>query len=149
MILILAVFFFCNRSFCQESDNIPQQCHHLGTNSYQCKWKFFVLDKPVHGQVISYARFRRSCGIEWTASVCIIASDNDTFRVILQCFSDDLKTGQTVAIGPDIEPTFSVGVPMDSKFYQETYNTGKPVWRINEYDDRILRTTWGHVYGNK
>ena len=87
----------------------------------------------------------RRCGIEWTASVCIIKTENDTIRAILQCFHEELKKGQKVTIGPDTEPDFDVGVPVDSKFFQLTSKNGKPLWRINKFDTIVTKTVFGRI----
>ena len=104
-----------------------------------------MLDKPIQGYVIDYVKMPRRCGIEWTASVCILRTENDTIRVILQCFQKELKKGQKVIITQVKEPDTDVGVPMDSEFFQNTSKNGKPIWRINKYDALISKTVFGHV----
>ncbi len=144
-VLIILVFIFLNNnSYCRIFvDSFPKSCHHLATNSYQCDWSFFTIDKIITARIIDYTKFTRRCGIEITASICIVAHENDTFRVILKCCNNSLKKGQIIHIRADREPTFDIGVPIDLKFLQITYKRGNPVWRINKYDSIILKTTWG------
>ena len=141
-----------------ESDTL--MCQKLNNNSFQCKWIFFSLSETIEGVVVKHEKQTGGCGVWANASLTIIKTANDTIRVLDLCNQEDYSLRDSVRIAPEIEPKFEVFIP--SHILIST-NTKKKmtkhekverkkitqrelsVWRSNDYDERILKTTWGQI----
>jgi len=78
-------------------------------------------------------------------SVAMVKTGRDTIRVL---YLDNTahKAGTHVKIAQTKEPELDLIAPFDRDFYMnEDKNNGKPQCRINQYDARILKTTWGTI----
>lgn len=117
--------------------------HKLINNSYQCRWTFFQLTDTITGTIIRHEKQEVGCGIIATASLTIIKTDTDTIRVIGLCNQDSYESGQKIKIIPQNEPSFQVWIP--SYYDVVDKNTNKYFTRSNDFDEVILRTTWGHL----
>ncbi len=112
------------------------------TNSFQCQWQFFELKDTVQAIVIRHEKAYVPCAFKTSASVTILQSGNDTFRVIDVCNLETYKIGAKVRVSAISTPHYKVSIP--TYFYKDaTKNTY--VYRCNEYDETVLRTTWGHI----
>lgn len=120
-----------------------KNCHHLLSNYYQCNWKFIRLPRPSDGIVIRYNGLRP--GEKDAAAVSLVKMGMDTVRVILLSNATH-KPGDRITITPVPEPDYDIMVPIDRDFYLSEEKAGrKPFCRIDEYDSRVLKTTWGRV----
>jgi hypothetical protein len=128
----------------------------LLSNSYQCKWTFFTLNDTIEGVIVKHER-QTSCGGIATASLSIVKIDRDTIRVLDLCNIEDYKVGQRVKIIPGAEPKFQVHIPsyiiitgyrkrkmtkQEKKEQKKITKKELSLWRANDYDERILKTTW-------
>jgi hypothetical protein len=86
----------------------------------------------------------------------IIKTDNDTIRILDLCNNNDYSTGQQVKVIPGSEPKFQVHIPSyiiitGTKGMKMTKEQKKitekelSTWHSNDYDERILKTTWGEI----
>ena len=122
-----------------------KNCHHLLSNSSQCGWVFFNIKGTLQGTIVSWNDAPKSDKPGTAAAVAIIKTNRDTVRVLL-LENKTMKPGQTIKLAPATEPDVDVSVALDRDFYlHEEKEGGKPFCRINEYDQRIVRTTWGKM----
>ncbi len=122
----------------------PNNCFHLLSNSYQCDWIFYGLKSAVEGTVVAYDTISATKKGPAAACVTMIKAGNDTVRVLHFTLAKH-KPGDKIKITQAREPEQDVLVPFDRNFFiNEESKTGKPL-RINEYDARIRKTTWGNI----
>jgi hypothetical protein len=129
-------------------------------NSFQCKWQFFILTDTIQGIIIKHEQQTIGCGTIATASLTIIKTENDTIRVLDLCNLMEYKTGQKVKIVPDTAPNFQVhipsytlitGYPVKKRSKKEKEEQKKKteaeskIWHSNEFDESVLKTTWGEI----
>jgi len=117
--------------------------YQLLNNSFQCKWVFFNLKDTVSGIVLKHERKVEPCGAWASATVTIVKCGLDTIRVLDLCSESNFSKGQKVKISPADNPGYQVYIP----FYYDVIDeiTNQHISRTNEYDERILRTTWGTI----
>jgi hypothetical protein len=124
----------------------PNNCFHLLSNSYQCKWIFFGLKGIKEGTVIAYtAPLETKKPGPGSAYVSIVAFGKDTVRVLLQKPAT-LKTGDRIKLSQGRQPKEDLLVAFDRDFFlSEESKEEKPRCRVNEYDERVFKTTWGDI----
>jgi hypothetical protein len=123
-----------------------KNCHHILSIPAQCKWEFPELHGTMEGTVISYERMQKSDKTLYAASVAIVKTGNDQVRILLLSNYGDLKQGQHIKVTPDKEPSVDVAVPIDRDFcLAEEKKKGKPLCRINSYDETVVKTIWGKM----
>jgi hypothetical protein len=123
---------------CMENKNM-----RLHNNSYQCRWLFFTLKDSVDGVVVKHEKQSVPCGASATASVTIVYIGADTLRILDLCNESNYKRGQKIRILPEQVPRYVVDIP----FYYDVIDEKRNQYfsRTNEYDERVLKTTWGEI----
>lgn len=138
----------------------------LLSNSYQCKWTFFTLADTVNGIILKHEKQNTGCGLFATASLTIIITDNDTIRVLDLCNQNDYSIGQNIKIVPGAAPNFQVHIPSyilisgqkkkKKKMTRQEKEESKKItekelsiWNSNDFDQKILKTTWGQIVADK
>ncbi len=97
------------------------------------------------GEVIEFTPQQARCKEEWGAAVVLIRHKNDTIRAILECFNDTLQAGTRVVIKPTREPDFDLTTPTDWEYYWEQVKNGLHIFRVNKYDDQVMKTVFGRI----
>ncbi|MGB0862718.1 MAG: hypothetical protein ACPG19_13675 [Saprospiraceae bacterium] len=116
------------------------------TNSFQCNWEFIELKDTSDATVILHSPTHVPCVFKATASVTIVKIKNDTIRILDVCNLQDYKTGEQIKVVSVSKPYYKVIIPT---FFEEEDPTFKTyIYRCNEYDEKILKTTWGHIVGS-
>lgn len=126
------------QSDCMENKNMQ-----LHNNSFQCKWVYYKVKDSVDGVVVKFEKQRAPCGMSAMASLAIVSIGTDTIRVLDMCNDSVYKRGERIRILPDEVPKYSVDIPFYYDVVDEKEN--KYYSRSNEYDERILKTTWGDI----
>lgn len=150
---ILTIFTLTSGSVFGQVDCDTAKYSKLLSNTYQCKWEFFQLEDTIKGVVIKHEQQMTGCGVLATASITIIKTDNDTIRVLDLCNKDNYIEGQKVKIIPRTEPQFQVNIPcyilIDRRKKgdknRKTKEVEKNIWHSNNFDESILKTTWGEI----
>lgn len=112
------------------------------TNSYQCFWEFFEIQDTLEATVIAHESAYVPCAFKATASVTILKVEEDTIRVLDVCNLEDYKIGAAVKVSAISVPHYKVSIP--TYFYKDV-TTNSYIYRCNEYDASVQRTTWGHI----
>jgi hypothetical protein len=112
------------------------------TNSYQCFWEFFEIQDTINATVVAHESAYMPCAFKASASVTILKVDEDTIRVLDVCNLDNFKVGAAVKVSAISAPTYKVSIP--TYFYKDVL-TNNYIYRCNEYDVTVERTTWGHI----
>ncbi len=153
--LILPTFLLTTFSVFGQVDCDTTKYPKLLSNSYQCKWNFFQLNDTIEGVIIKHEKQMIGCGFLATASLTIIETGSDTIRILDLCNLKDYSVGQKVKILPESEPKFQTLIPcyfytVRIKLYKgdkgkKVKQDEKAVWHSNDFDERILKTTWGQI----
>lgn len=110
-------------------------------NSFQCRWNFFEIEKPIEGRIIKYEAQTQPCHLVGYASLAIVVINNnqDTIRVLDCCNSATFEEGATVII-EDGKYTNPVSIP-----YSKTIEDDQEMYRSNKFDNLVFRTTYGKL----
>ncbi len=124
----------------------PKNCHHLLSNAYQCRWRFFDVKGTMEGLVVSSAAVKESKKGPGAVSATIVYIwPKDTVR-LLSLKNDEFVPGTMVRFTAAKEPELDVLAPLDRTYFLEhETDTKTPPCRINAYDQRILKTTWANI----
>jgi hypothetical protein len=123
-----------------------RNCHHLLSAPAQCNWDFFDIKGSLQGTIICWEQAQKNERDQNAASVAILKTSKETVRVLLPGNYATFQKGAHIKIAPAKEPDADLAVPLDRDFYLSEEKRGaKPVFRINIYDNSILKTTWGKV----
>jgi len=121
-----------------------KNCFHLLSNTYQCKWIFWGIRGIREGTVVAYDTVPAKTGPD-CAAVAIVTFGNDTVRVLFTNTANH-KPGDRLKVTQAQQPDNDLRVPFDRDFFiSEENKSEKPQCRINEYDSRIYKTTWGKI----
>ena len=127
-------------------DKFPHEaknCFHLFSNSYQCTWIYYPIRETLEGTLVAYDTVVDPKKGSTNAYVSIIKKGDDTIRV-LHLTPCKNKIGDHVSFMQAREPELDVFVHFDRDFFMNEEEKGnKPMCRINQYDSRIYKTTWG------
>ncbi len=117
-------------------------------NPFASGWQYFQLKKELRGKVISYDKSIGSCNSRLTyAAVCMVKSGKDTVRVLLPClcYLSQIDVGDEIIVEPAKEQYKAFQLP-----YHKTVTTaGAKTWKLNEFDNEILATTYGTIKSHK
>lgn len=116
------------------------------TNSFECHWQFTELQDTSEAIVIHHSPTHIPCAFKATASVTIVKIKNDTIRILDVCNLQKYKVGQIIKVVSVSKPYYKVSIP--TFFALEDPTFGTYIYRCNEYDDKILKTTWAHIVGS-
>ena len=120
-------------------------CFHLLSNSYQCGWIYYGIKSSMEGVVVSCSSVKDVKPGTPLAYVSMIKAGNDTVRV-LHLAACNHKQGDKVKVLQAREPETDVLAPLDRDYLMKEEHDGSlPQCRINEYDSRIRKTTWGNI----
>jgi hypothetical protein len=160
---LLTILLITNLSVFGQVDCDTTKYPKLLSNSYQCKWIFINLTDTIEGIIVKHERQITGCGVLATASLTIIKVDNDTIRVIDLCNNKEYSIGQRVKVISETEPKFQVDIPHYILILEQKVKGRKKItkqqkeeriitlekelyiWYSNEFDEIILRTTWGQI----
>lgn len=113
----------------------------INQNSFQCLWNFFEIEEPLEGKIIKYQAQMQPCHLIAYASLAIVAINNnqDTIRVLSCCDISTFKEGTEVLIeaGEYKSPVF---IP-----YTKRIEKTQEIYRSNEFDSTVFRTTYGKI----
>jgi hypothetical protein len=117
--------------------------YKLMHNSYQCKWIYYPLKETVSGVVLKHERKVEPCGALASATITIIKTATDTIRVLDLCSENNFLKWEKVKVYVAEEPNYQVYIPF---FYDVIdLTTNQHVARTNEFDEKVMRTTWGTI----
>jgi|GEM_PF-5113677 len=120
-------------------------CFHLLSNSYQCTWIYHGIKGSMEGIVVNCTGVKDAKPGTPLAYVSMLRSGNDTVRV-LHLAACNHKPGDKVKVLQVREPETDALAPIDRDFLMKEEHDGSlPQCRINEYDSRIRKTTWGSI----
>jgi hypothetical protein len=113
----------------------------ISSNSFQCRWNFFEIQNPLGGKIIKYEAQTQPCHLIGYASLAIVAINNnqDTIRVLDYCNSTTFEEGAVIIIEAG-ESKSPISIP-----YTKTMEGGQEVYRSNEFDHLVFRTTYGRI----
>jgi hypothetical protein len=122
-------------------------CNGICNNSYSCGWVLAKEGTKITGTVLSFSKKMRSCGVERHAAVAFVFNDGDTVRAILPCYRGEIAVGQHVTISAlnVVDNKSELLLPFDHSYLKRTTIEGRPLFRINAFDERIKATVIGSI----
>jgi len=140
--LTLVFFLFLGVATQAQSECSDAKEAQILTNSYQCLWEFFEVQDTLNATVIKHESAFVPCAFKATASVTILKVGKDTIRVLDVCNLEKYKIGAAVRVSAISVPRYKVSIPT---YFFKDITTNLYIYRCNEFDVTVQRTTWGHI----